>query len=118
MMPDPKGSLVKTIEVLATQKAEVATEVKELIETLDAALRPLGYRVVPAAGGVLTGRRRGRPPGSKKGKVVTEPKAKRRTRGRRSMSAAERNSVSRRMKAYWAKRKKMPAKKAAVKKSS
>jgi hypothetical protein len=107
MMPDPEGSaFVKAVETLATQKAQFETKVKALLETLDAALRPIGYRVVPDAGGIRTGRRRGRPPGSRKGKVVTEPKAKGRKRGRPSMSSAERNMVSRRMKAYWAKRKK------------
>lgn len=116
-MPDPKGSaLVKTVETLATQKEELATKEKELVETLNVALRRMGYQVMPVAGGVVTVRRRGRPPGSKKGKAVTEPSAKGRRRGRRSMSTAERNSVSRRMKAYWAKRKRKPARKAALKK--
>jgi hypothetical protein len=107
MMPDPKGSaFVKAVETLATQKTQFETKVKELLGTLDAALRPIGYRVVPEDGGVLTARRRGRPPGFKKGKVVIEPKAKGRKRGRRAMSAAERSIVSRRMKAYWSKRRK------------
>ena len=40
-----------------------------------------------------------------------------RKRGRHSMSPAERNVVSRRMKAYWAKRKKATAKKTAGEKA-
>ena len=72
-MPEPKGSsLVKTVETLATQKEELATKEKELVESLNAALGRMGYRVVPVLGAVGTGKRRGRPPGSGRG-----PKAKR-----------------------------------------
>lgn len=107
-MPDPKGSaLVKTVETLATQKDELATKEKELVETLNAALTRMGYRVVPVAGGVVTGKRRGRPPGSRSALASSVSQARPgRKRGRKAMSAAERNSVSRRMKAYWSKRKK------------
>jgi hypothetical protein len=108
MMPDPKGSaFVKAVGTLATQKAQFETKVKELLGTLDAALRPIGYRVVPVAGGVVTGKRRGRPPGSRSAVAASVSQARRgRKRGRKAMSAAERSAVSRRMKAYWSKRKK------------
>ena len=113
-MPDPNvNTLVKMIETLATQKEEVATKLKELVETLDAALRPMGYRVVPEAGGVVTGKRRGRPPGSGQARAATKPQPKAgRKRRRPPMSRAERNVVSRRMKAYWEKRKKVAGRKA------
>ena len=45
-MPDRKGStLVKTVEMLASQKEDLATKEKELVETLNAALRRMGYQV-------------------------------------------------------------------------
>ena len=49
-------------------------------------------------------RRRGRPPGSKNKNAVKKKAAKK--RGRREMSAAEKEAVSQRMKAYWAARRK------------
>jgi hypothetical protein len=118
-MPDRKGSaLVKTVETLATQKEELASKEKELVETLNAALVRMGYRVVPVAGGVLTGQRRGRPPAAGKVRAPTGARVGAgRKRGRRPMSPAERNVVSRRMKAYWAKRKKATAKKPAGEKA-
>ncbi len=107
-MPDPKGSaLVKTVETLASQKDELATKEKDLVETLNAALTRMGYRVVPVAGGVLSGRRRGRPPGGRSGGPGNAEKVRQpRKRGRKAMSAAERAVVSKRMKAYWSKRRK------------
>ncbi len=118
-MPDQKGrTLVKTVETLATQKEELATKEKELVETLNVALRRMGYQVLPVAGGILTGRRRGRPPGAQKMREVSGAQARaRRKRGRRAMSAAERRVVSRRMKAYWSKRRKATAKRPAGKKA-
>ena len=106
-MPDSKGSaLVKTVETLATQKEKLVTKEKELVETLNAALTRMGYRVVPATG-IARVRRRGRPPGSRSARRTRMSKAGQpRKRGRRAMSAAERKAVSRRMKAYWAKRRK------------
>lgn len=74
--------------------------------------------MVPVAGGVLTSQRRGRRPAA--GKVRAAAGARvgaGRKRGRHSMSPAERNVVSRRMKAYWAKRKKATAKKTAGEKA-
>jgi len=106
-MPDPKGNaLVKTVETLATQKEELATKEKELVETLNAALRRMGYQVMPVAGGVVTVRRRGRPPGVGRVKAAGKPgTGKGRKRGRPPMGRAERSAVSKRMKAYWSKRK-------------
>jgi hypothetical protein len=69
MMPDPKNNpLVKSVEALATQKEEVATRVEELVQSLNAVLRRMGYQVVPVTGGAGTGKRRGRPPGSGRGR--------------------------------------------------
>ncbi len=116
-MPDP-NALIKLVETLASQKEELATKEKDLVETLNAALTRMGYRVVPVAGGVLTGRRRGRPPGSRSGGPGSAAKVSQpRKRGRKAMSAAERSAVSRRMKAYWSKRKKATARKPAGKKA-
>ncbi len=63
-MQDPKDNLlVKSVEVLVTQREELATKEKELIESLNAVLSRMGYRVV--SGSAPVPKRRGRPPGRK-----------------------------------------------------
>ena len=63
-MPDPKDNpLVKSVEALVTQKEELATKEKELIESLNAVLVRMGYRIVSENAEVP--KRRGRPPGRK-----------------------------------------------------
>lgn len=107
-MSDSKGNpLLKAVGTLATQKEELATKEMELVDSLNSALKRMGYRVVPRAGGILTDKRRGTRPGSRSGATASVSQARRpRKRGRRGMSAAERSAVSRRMKAYWSKRRK------------
>jgi hypothetical protein len=71
-------------------KASVVNREKQLIVTLDAALAKIGYHVVVRRDGT---------------RVATnaQPTAPRRRR-RRRLSAAARQAASRRMKAYWVKR--------------
>lgn len=61
-MAEPKVAvLVKSVESLLAEKRGVAEKEKQLVETLNRALGPMGYRVVPAGtGGGLRGRRRRR----------------------------------------------------------
>jgi len=94
-MAGPKAdALVKSVQNLVAERQAVAAREKQLVLRLGAALVKIGYRVVPMGpdGAARPRRRRGR------------------RRGRRGMSAAARKAVSRRMKAYWAKRRGRPAK--------
>jgi hypothetical protein len=87
-------ALVKSVQSLATEKEAVAAKERQLIVRLGAALVKIGYRVVamdrsdPERAGRVGGRRR----------------------ARRRMNQAARKAVSRRMKAYWAKRRNQPPK--------
>ena len=86
-MADPKAdALVKSVESLVAEKEAVAAKEKELIDSLNAALGKMGYKVVSSdAGPVRRGRRRGRPPGSgRKGGPDQPPKNGRRKRRGRS----------------------------------
>jgi hypothetical protein len=94
-MREPKAdSLVRSVQGLLAEKEAVAAKEKQLVVRLGAALMKIGYRVVPMDSGAPERPRRPRGP----------------RRGRRAMSAAARKAVSRRMKAYWAKRRGRPAK--------
>jgi hypothetical protein len=87
-------ALVKSVQSLATEKEAVAAKEKQLVVRLGAALVKIGYRVVPMdrSAPEETGGGGGR------------------RRARRRMSPAARKALSRRMKAYWAKRRNQPAK--------
>ncbi len=109
-MPDPKANaLVKAVGALASEKEDITGRVESLIGSLGSELERIGYRIVPMDG-VLPGKRRGRPPGRPAAANASPAQAPKK-RGRPAMSAAERRAQSRRMKAYWAKRKRKAEKK-------
>ena len=94
-MAGPKAdAVVKSVQRLVAERQAVAAREKQLVLRLGAALVKIGYRVVPMDSGAPERPRRPRGP----------------RRGRRAMSAAARKAVSRRMKAYWTKRRGRPAK--------
>lgn len=75
-MAEPGGDgLVKWVEGFLAEKEAMAAREEKMIEDLNGVLGKMGYRVVAAkatGGTTETGRKRGRPPGSGKGKA---PKA-------------------------------------------
>ena len=90
-MPALKGdALVKAVESLVAEKEAVAGKEKTLVAVLNSALGRMGYQVVAVDRGVPARR------GSRQ--------AGRISRRRKPMSTAARRAASRRMKAYWAKR--------------
>jgi hypothetical protein len=94
-MAGPKtDAVVKSVQNLVAERQAVAAREKQLVLRLGAALVKIGYRVVPMDSG-----------------APERPTIRRgRRRARRPVSAAARKAVSRRMKAYWAKRRGRPAK--------
>ena len=77
----------QTLRQAITRLQQERQEIDHQITALEAAMNSLN------AGGIRSDVRRGQPPKGRK-------------RGRRRMSPAERKAIGRRMKAYWAKRKK------------
>ena len=89
------ADVTKSLNDLVKEKQAVDAKTKTLLGELGTALRGIGYRLVPirSASPSLRGMQ---------SEVAFDGGTPRRTR--RRMSAAARQAVSRRMKAYWAKR--------------
>lgn len=71
------GSLAKSVERLASEKAALIGKERQLVDSLNRALQRMGYRIVPMTEPAV--RRRGRPP---KNSVVTSLSSVPRRRGR------------------------------------
>ena len=84
------------------QRKNVIDELTQLRDTANQLLRDLTGQPTGARAG---GRKRGRPAASSDGTAQTPASGARRT-GRRKMSPAARKEVSRRMRKYWAERRK------------
>jgi hypothetical protein len=67
MMDAKSEALMKSVEDLLLEKRVVGKKERELVQSLNSALRKMGYEVVPIDSGEpglrTRGRRRGRPPG-------------------------------------------------------
>ena len=84
MVPDMKPeTLVKSVDDLLAERQAVVEKERELVQSLNGALRKMGYEVVPVDGGVADRPRRGRPPGHRgrpRGRPVMAGRSKRRGR--------------------------------------
>lgn len=74
-------TLVKSVDDLLAERQAVAEKERELVQSLNGALRKMGYEVVPVDGGIADRPRRGRPPGSR-GRPRGQPPTAGRRRGR------------------------------------
>jgi len=73
MVPEMKPeTLVKSVDDLLVEKQAVVEKERELVQSLNTALRRMGYEVVPVDEGVPA-RRRGRPPGRPRGRRRGRP---------------------------------------------
>ena len=97
-MAELASDLVKSVQELLSEKEAIVSKERELIESLDAALQRMGYRIVPVTATPAVRRRgrppknlsvlpsaprRGRPPGSKN-KPAKMKRARRRGRPRKA----------------------------------
>src|SRR5439155_16889666 len=85
-MMDPKSeALVHSVHELLAEKRVVGKKERELVQSLNAALRKMGYKVVPIHSAMPAGRQngRGRPPGRpRKRRGPGRPRKVGRPRGR------------------------------------
>jgi len=63
MMDAKSETLVKSLHDLLAEKRVVGKKERELVQSLNSALRKMGYKVVPIDSGRPGPRKRGRPPG-------------------------------------------------------
>ncbi|MEB2283805.1 MAG: hypothetical protein B6D46_07395 [Polyangiaceae bacterium UTPRO1] len=78
MAQPEESSVITSAESLIADKEAMAAREKNPIEDLNAALKKMGYRVVPiksasGTGAASTGKKRGRPPGSDKTQTAKSP---------------------------------------------
>lgn len=82
MVPEMKPeTLVKSVDDLLAERQAVVKKERELVQSLNGALRKMGYEVVPVDGVAAVRPRRGRPPGSRgrpQGRPGTAGRSKRR----------------------------------------
>jgi hypothetical protein len=82
MVPEMKPEMwLKSVDDLLAERQAVANKERELVQSLNGALRKMGYEVVPVDGGVADRPRRGRPPG-RRGRPRGRPPMASKRRGR------------------------------------
>lgn len=92
------GDVANSLKTLLKEKQAIQQKEAALLTNLGAVLNSMGYQLVPMNSGGAVGRMKA---GARRSIQTVAPKAK-----RKPMSAAARKAVGRRMKAYWAKRRK------------
>ena len=90
-------NLIKELEGIQEKQAGIKEKTTSMVGKLNSMLVPMGYTVI-----AINGHTRGRRPKLAIPGLTTNGAH----RGRKSMSAEEKAAVSKRMKAYWAKRRK------------